>query len=281
MLSVIQEYVATSKNKNVHGLPELSGLTENCIPCKLAKSRRVSFKPIDSDYADNRDDQVSIGGYILLVDETPISSRTFKQKCISLSTMEAEFVTNRSSERTDLAKYVLENEFLKLELNDCLLLCDNQATISFSNSSFENHKTNIFMLGTFSTPLNNTVATVDEWLRYRIMAGLVTSLSTVPRKSCRVGEAMHIKSVESSNILPLVWYFYCSSPKEPTVGLLNPLRYKTVVPRVKPHVTCKFQVTSPLTIEHKDHKFILGEVLRLAGMWEVDLENRCVDDQSN
>ncbi|GFT70819.1 retrovirus-related Pol polyprotein from transposon TNT 1-94 [Trichonephila clavipes] len=37
---------ATSKNKSVHGLPELSGLTENCIPCKLARSRRVSFKPI-------------------------------------------------------------------------------------------------------------------------------------------------------------------------------------------------------------------------------------------
>ncbi|GFT44903.1 retrovirus-related Pol polyprotein from transposon TNT 1-94 [Trichonephila clavipes] len=38
--------IATSKNKSVHGLPELSGLTQNCIPCKLAKSRRVSFKPI-------------------------------------------------------------------------------------------------------------------------------------------------------------------------------------------------------------------------------------------
>ncbi|GFY08286.1 retrovirus-related Pol polyprotein from transposon TNT 1-94 [Trichonephila clavipes] len=38
--------VATSKNKSVHGLPELSELTENCIPCKLAKSRLVSFKPI-------------------------------------------------------------------------------------------------------------------------------------------------------------------------------------------------------------------------------------------
>ncbi|GFX64449.1 retrovirus-related Pol polyprotein from transposon TNT 1-94 [Trichonephila clavipes] len=37
---------ATSKNKSVHGLPELSGLNKNCIPCKLAKSRRVSFKPI-------------------------------------------------------------------------------------------------------------------------------------------------------------------------------------------------------------------------------------------
>ncbi|GFW27379.1 uncharacterized protein TNCV_590731 [Trichonephila clavipes] len=37
--------IATNKNKSVHGLPELSGLTENYIPCKLATSRRVSFKP--------------------------------------------------------------------------------------------------------------------------------------------------------------------------------------------------------------------------------------------
>ncbi|GFX57659.1 copia protein [Trichonephila clavipes] len=41
-----EDVVPTSKNKSVHGLPELSGLTENCIPCKLAQSRLVSFKPI-------------------------------------------------------------------------------------------------------------------------------------------------------------------------------------------------------------------------------------------
>ncbi|GBM69969.1 hypothetical protein AVEN_148999-1, partial [Araneus ventricosus] len=47
----------------------------------------------DSDFAANRDDRVSIGGYILFLDETPISWRTFKQRCVSLSTMEAEYVT--------------------------------------------------------------------------------------------------------------------------------------------------------------------------------------------
>ncbi|GBM40679.1 Retrovirus-related Pol polyprotein from transposon TNT 1-94 [Araneus ventricosus] len=36
----------TSKNISVKGLPELFGLTEDCVPCKLAKSRRVSFKSI-------------------------------------------------------------------------------------------------------------------------------------------------------------------------------------------------------------------------------------------
>ncbi|GFU87316.1 retrovirus-related Pol polyprotein from transposon TNT 1-94 [Trichonephila clavipes] len=34
----------------------------------------------DSDFATNRDDRVSMGGFITFIDETPISSRTFKQK---------------------------------------------------------------------------------------------------------------------------------------------------------------------------------------------------------
>ncbi|GFV00186.1 hypothetical protein TNCV_1701861 [Trichonephila clavipes] len=33
----------------------------------------------DSDFATNRDDRVSMGGFITFIDETPISSRTFKQ----------------------------------------------------------------------------------------------------------------------------------------------------------------------------------------------------------
>ncbi|GFT10310.1 retrovirus-related Pol polyprotein from transposon TNT 1-94 [Trichonephila clavipes] len=47
----------------------------------------------DSDFATNRDDRVSMGGFITFIDETPISWRTFKQKSVSLSTMEAEIHT--------------------------------------------------------------------------------------------------------------------------------------------------------------------------------------------
>ncbi|GFY21363.1 uncharacterized protein TNCV_3994071 [Trichonephila clavipes] len=47
----------------------------------------------DSDFATNRDDRVSMGGFITFIDGTPISSRTFKQKSVSLSTMEAEYVS--------------------------------------------------------------------------------------------------------------------------------------------------------------------------------------------
>ncbi|GFW09404.1 hypothetical protein TNCV_3379931 [Trichonephila clavipes] len=34
-----------------------------------------------------------MGGFITFIDETPISWRTFKQKSVSLSTMEAEYVS--------------------------------------------------------------------------------------------------------------------------------------------------------------------------------------------
>ncbi|GBM30738.1 Retrovirus-related Pol polyprotein from transposon TNT 1-94, partial [Araneus ventricosus] len=56
----------------------------------------------DADFAANRDDRVSIGGFIILLDEVPISWRTSKQKCISLSTMEAEYVS-----LTDASKELL------------------------------------------------------------------------------------------------------------------------------------------------------------------------------
>ena len=47
----------------------------------------------DADFAANRDDRISIGGTILFIDSSPIIWRTFKQKCVSLSTLEAEYVS--------------------------------------------------------------------------------------------------------------------------------------------------------------------------------------------
>ncbi|GFW26457.1 retrovirus-related Pol polyprotein from transposon TNT 1-94 [Trichonephila clavipes] len=59
-------------------------------------TRLKSFNEIEryySDFATNRDDRVSMGGFITFIDETPISWRTFKQKSVSLSTMEADMIT--------------------------------------------------------------------------------------------------------------------------------------------------------------------------------------------
>lgn len=99
----------------------------------------------DADFAANRDDRISIGGIILLIDQVPVFWRTFKQKCVSLSTMEAEYVT--------LAEAAKEVLWFSRILNDCsacqlfkvnfdhILLCDNRAAIDFSKSPIENSRT--------------------------------------------------------------------------------------------------------------------------------------------
>lgn len=99
----------------------------------------------DADFAANRDDRISIGGLILFINESPIMWRTFKQKCVSLSTLEAEYVSLTEASKELVWVVRILNEFKDLNiLNvsfESQLLCDNQAAISFSKSSIENHRT--------------------------------------------------------------------------------------------------------------------------------------------
>ncbi|GFW03334.1 retrovirus-related Pol polyprotein from transposon TNT 1-94 [Trichonephila clavipes] len=79
----------------------------------------------DSDFATNRDDRVSMGGFITFIDETPISSRTFKQKSVSLSTMEAEYVSLTEAAKEFIwLKNVIDNKSLNLELSENVMFCD-------------------------------------------------------------------------------------------------------------------------------------------------------------
>ncbi|GFS98207.1 retrovirus-related Pol polyprotein from transposon TNT 1-94 [Trichonephila clavipes] len=96
----------------------------------------------DSDFATNRDDRVSMGGFITFIDETPISWRTFKQKSVSLLTMEAEYVSLTEAAKEFIwLKNVIDNKSLNLELSENVMFCDNQAAISFSKSPVENYRT--------------------------------------------------------------------------------------------------------------------------------------------
>ncbi|GFW34367.1 retrovirus-related Pol polyprotein from transposon TNT 1-94 [Trichonephila clavipes] len=96
----------------------------------------------DSDFATNRNDRVSMGGFITFIDKTPISWRTFKQKSVSLSTMEAEYVSLTEAAKEFIwLKNVIDNKSLNLDLSENVMFCDNQAAISFSKSPVENCRT--------------------------------------------------------------------------------------------------------------------------------------------
>ncbi|GFW22745.1 retrovirus-related Pol polyprotein from transposon RE1 [Trichonephila clavipes] len=99
----------------------------------------------DADFAANRDDRVSMGGQFICLGNAPITWRTFKEKSVSLSTMEAEFMS--------MVECIKEITWLDNIMNECasrdvvkyrskpVLLADNQAAIDFLKSPIENYRT--------------------------------------------------------------------------------------------------------------------------------------------
>lgn len=143
--NILSQFQANPGMKHWEALLKLLGYLKSTINYKLELSRikNLNLKCFsDSDFAANRDDRVSMGGYILFLDKSPISWKTFKHKCVSLSTMEAEFVSlTEAAKELIWVKNVLQNKTLNLGLSTCVMLCDNTAAISFSNSAFENSRT--------------------------------------------------------------------------------------------------------------------------------------------
>lgn len=100
----------------------------------------------DANFASNRDDRTSMGGMIILIDKTPIMWKTFKQKCVSLSTMESEYVSLAEAVKelvwfTRIVKECIEYKIINFKSPEINLFCDNQAAISFCKSPIENHAT--------------------------------------------------------------------------------------------------------------------------------------------
>ncbi|GFX54861.1 retrovirus-related Pol polyprotein from transposon TNT 1-94 [Trichonephila clavipes] len=144
-VNVLPQFQANPGIKHWNCLLRLLGYLKYTQEYKLEFSKVKSLKLrcySDSDFATNRDDRVSMGGFITFIDETPISWQTFKQKSVSLSTMEAEYVSlTEAAKKFIWLKNVIDNKSLNLELSENVMFCDNQAAISFSKSPVENYRT--------------------------------------------------------------------------------------------------------------------------------------------
>ena len=88
---------------------------------------------------------VSPGGQISLLGKSPISWHTFKQKSISLSTMESEFIAITEAAREmvwlgHIFEECVSVHIVRESLPPYVLYSDNQAAIEFSSSPIENHR---------------------------------------------------------------------------------------------------------------------------------------------
>lgn len=130
-----------------NGLLKLLGYISYTRELKLSLlSKQVQVMVYtDADFASNRDDRTSMGGQLILLGRSPIAWRSFKEKCVSLSTMESEFVamTDASKELLWYQRILDECKTFKLlsgVRDKSVLLMDNMAAIDFVKSPIENHR---------------------------------------------------------------------------------------------------------------------------------------------
>ncbi|GFY13733.1 retrovirus-related Pol polyprotein from transposon TNT 1-94 [Trichonephila clavipes] len=146
-VSIFSQFQNDPGLEHWYGLLKLFGYVNKTKPYKLRLDCRciniVGFS--DADFAANRDDRISMGGQFICLGNAPVTWRKFKKKSVSLSTMEAEFIS-----RVECIKKItwldnIMNECANRDLvkyaNKPVLLADNQAAINFLKSPIENYRT--------------------------------------------------------------------------------------------------------------------------------------------
>ncbi|KAF8783500.1 Retrovirus-related Pol polyprotein like [Argiope bruennichi] len=95
----------------------------------------------DSSWGCKLNDRHSTSGYIMFFGNVPIVWKSQKQKCIALSSMEAEFIALTESVKCIIwySRILKELNLIDFEIPE--VYCDNQAAIHFSKNNVENNKT--------------------------------------------------------------------------------------------------------------------------------------------
>ncbi|GBM60394.1 Retrovirus-related Pol polyprotein from transposon TNT 1-94 [Araneus ventricosus] len=146
-VNILSQYQNNPGKEHWKGLLRLLGYVKSTsfyqLNLSCFKPKIVAFS--DSDFAACRDDRVSMGGQIIFIGQAPIVWRTFKEKCISLSTMEAEFIalTEAAKEMTWFDRILGEccdRKIIEVIKEKPTLYVDNLAAIDFVKSPVENHR---------------------------------------------------------------------------------------------------------------------------------------------
>ncbi|UYV66657.1 hypothetical protein LAZ67_4002469 [Cordylochernes scorpioides] len=98
----------------------------------------------DSDWANDIDDRRSTSGSAVTINGCLVSWRSEKQNCVSLSTMESEYIALAQTTKEILwIAQILENfKCLTDASRPITIFCDNRATIEFSKNNIENNMSN-------------------------------------------------------------------------------------------------------------------------------------------
>lgn len=110
------------------------------IPMLIDNSKHLSVFT-DASWASDRDNRRSFSGFIIFFKNIPISWKTRKQKCVALSSMEAEYIalSEACKELIWFSKIYEESaSILTLTVKIPLVYCDSESAIYYCKNNIEN-----------------------------------------------------------------------------------------------------------------------------------------------
>lgn len=115
-------------------LAYLKGTINHGICFGGVKDDRTLEAFTDADFAANMDDRCSTSGVLLTLNGGPVTWRSHRQKCVSLSTTEAEYVAAATGSKEVVWMRRLLRDLGWEQLNPTPLRCDNQSAIRLIRS---------------------------------------------------------------------------------------------------------------------------------------------------
>ena len=110
-------------------LAYLRGTIDHGIRYGGVENKKQLIVYTDADFAANIDDRRSTSGVLLMLNGGPIAWSSHRQKCVSLSTTESEYVAAASGSKEIIWMRRLLGDIDWKQPNPTPLLCDNQSAI--------------------------------------------------------------------------------------------------------------------------------------------------------
>ena len=90
----------------------------------------------DADWAGDTGDRKSTSGYVFIQADAAISWKSSKQKCVALSTAEAEYVALSATVQEALWLQQLTNDLVNMSVQEMTVYEDNESTISLAKNQY-------------------------------------------------------------------------------------------------------------------------------------------------
>ncbi|UYV75657.1 hypothetical protein LAZ67_13000908 [Cordylochernes scorpioides] len=124
-----------------HVLRYLSGTIDLELSYVKGNNNKVAMFT-DAYYGSDTDDRRSYSGMVAVIDGNVINWRSKKQQCVSLSTMESEYIAlcHSAKEAVWLGQTLSDLGFISHFAKPLTIYCDNRSAIDFSKNNIENNR---------------------------------------------------------------------------------------------------------------------------------------------